>query len=264
MKKEIVNIALLISGSGSTARAVIVEAQKNNLAINPSVVIADRKAEGLSKANQLGIPTHLVAREKFKNKEEFGDALLALLINQYGVDFIMQCGWLSYTPKNVIEKFSKSIINQHPAPLDGIKSDFGGKGMYGERAIAARLLYLSLCCKEFGFSAEELWTEATTHFVTPVVDGGTLIRVERLDLTQILPEETLMLLANDDDLLIQFSQKIQKPLLILEHHNVIDTLRMVANGQSLGFERDKPLIVDNRIDILEEAKGKINKLYSKK
>jgi len=264
MKKDILNIAFLISGSGTTAQAAIEEAQKNDLAIKPAVVIADRPAPGLVRAECLGIPTELVIKSEFANNEDFGEALLALLVSKYDIDVVMQCGWLSFTPENVIERFPGNIINQHPASLDAGRPDFGGKGMYGLRAITARLLYLALCRREFGFDATEMWTEATTHFATRVIDGGQIIRTERLSLVEILPKPILVSWAVNDDLLIKFSKKVQAMLLPLEHHNIIETLRLVVAGKALGSKREQPLIVQDRIEFLEQAKKSAIKLYKEK
>ncbi|MBU0978226.1 MAG: formyltransferase family protein [Patescibacteria group bacterium] len=61
MKKHKPNTALLISGGGSTAEAIIKASQSGQLDIQPVVVIASlSQAGGLEKAQRLGVPTCVV------------------------------------------------------------------------------------------------------------------------------------------------------------------------------------------------------------
>lgn len=221
-------------------RAIIKAYQKGKLkGIEPVVVIADRaEAKGIEKAKRLGIKTLII------NPRE--DNLLNILKTS-NVGLVSQNGWLSLTPADVVKKYEGKIINQHPAPLDpGRGEDFGGKGMYGARAICARIAYCWL-------NESEFWTEATAHFVTEKYDEGDLIRVERMS----IPKRHRF----DDKELIRITYDTQKKLLPLEHKNVTESLKMFARGEVKGFRRGEALITRHNYPLLKKAKNLAIKLF---
>ncbi len=245
------NTAFLISGSGSTAQKVAIMCQNGELeGIKPVVVISSKpEADGLMKAKKLGIKTEVIQQRLFKSREAFGEGLLDLL-KENDVDLVAQLGWLPLTPLNVVEKYNKRIFNQHPAPLDPGRPDFGGKGMYGLRAHLAVLLYQQL-------TGIPLSTEATTHQVNQEYDQGEIIR--RVPMSIIRPDRIMNIeeiIGNPAILpqLLKSAEDIQKELLPIEHDNVIVTLRDYAKGKIPVFKREQPLIQENCITFLNEAK----------
>jgi len=245
-------LAILISGGGTTAEAIIKACQEKRLrGILPTIVISSRfDALGIQKAKNLGVKTIVISPKEFKSKKEFGKRLIRIL-KKYKIDLVSQNGWLPLTPKQVTEEYRGRIINQHPGPLDpGRKFDFGGKEMYGARVMCARLAYAWLT-KE-----KKPWTEATVHFANEQYDKGDLLRTEKMSLPplrgkfneQILKEKTL---------------ELQKQLLPLEHKNVIESLRMLAKGEVKGFRRKKPLIHKKNEKILLKAKEIAFRLFPK-
>lgn len=228
------NVAILISGGGTTMQAIIQACQSGELSgINPAVVIASRPdAGGILKAQALGIPTVLA-----------GDLLEFL--DKYQIDLVSQNGWLPLTPLEVINKYPSMIINQHPGPLDpGRGNDFGGQGMYGARVFCATLIYTQLTKQDFD-------TELTTHFVTKNFDEGDLIRVTKSTIKYI-PD-----LAD----FVSATQKLQSELLPLEHQNVIATLKLFQEGSVNGYRRSTPLIPTKNIPYLNQAKQLAIKLF---
>ena len=243
-----IRLAILISGGGTTAEAVIRACQSGELpGITPVVVITDREsAGGIEKAKALGIETVVV------NPKIEGELLKTL--QKYNVDLVSQNGWLALTPPDVVEFYSGKIINQHPGPLDpGRHADFGGRGMYGARVVCARNVYCWLTGTDF-------WTEAVTHFVTERFDEGDLIRVERMKMPERekIEEDQLKNLSSE---LIAETKKVQEQLLPLEHKNVIETLRMFAKGSAAGFRRQTPLIPDENKKYLDIAKQTAIELF---
>ena len=220
--------ALLISGSGTTAEAVIMACQSSELAgIEIVAVIASKSdAGGIEKAQNLGIPTHVVRVDD-----------LLVLLKKLRVQLVSQNGWLPLTPKEVVDEYEGMIVNQHPGPLDPGYADFGGKGMYGARVVAARLIYSQLVGGDF-------WTEATTHLVTEEFDRGLLLRTERLEFSPG---------ARTED--------IQQQLLLLEHKNVIETLKLFARGKAVGHGRKERLVEEKNLSFLDEAKRMAVKLF---
>ncbi|RJR16376.1 phosphoribosylglycinamide formyltransferase, partial [Candidatus Microgenomates bacterium] len=170
-------LAILISGSGSTASAIIAACQNSQLNLQPVLLISSNtQAAGLGKAQKLGVATQVVNPQESNSLKEFGEKLLAVL-KKHSVDLISQNGWLPKTPLNVVHAFENKISNQHPGPLDpNSPVDFGGMGMYGIRVIAARLLYIWL-------TRSYPWTESCVHLVTSEFDKGDVIRTERLVVT---------------------------------------------------------------------------------
>lgn len=233
-----VRVALLISGGGTTAEAVISACQRGFLkGIDPVVVISSRAdAPGIMRAKKLRIPT-LVAG---------ADALLRIL-QLFRVNVVSQNGWLPLTPPSVIRQYKGNIINQHPGPLDTGRPDFGGKGMYGKRVICARIAYAWLTGCDF-------WTEATTHIVTTEFDTGPAIRRVRMSIP----------LSASRRGIIRATNEVAAKLLPIEHANVIATLQMFAARKKLPeLRRRMPLILAKNINILLQAKRLAIELFPK-
>lgn len=242
--------ALLISGSGTTAQAIIKAVQSGKLqGIVPALVIASRPdAQGLEKARKLGVKTFVLERKSFASSKEFGRKLLEIL-RENDVELVSQNGWMVLTPANVVRAYQGRVINQHPAPLDpGRELDFGGKGMFGRRVMCARLAYLLL-------TGEKPWTEATVHLVTEEYDKGNLVKVSRMDIETLGPKTSIEALRRNPQSLISKTEKTQAELLPIEHQNVIEALRMFVKQESVqGYTREKPLIPPGNAQHLAEAK----------
>src|SRR5947207_526404 len=254
------NTAFFISGGGTTAQAVIQSAQHGELKnlIHPVVLVSSNpNAGGIQKAKDLGVPIEIIQKENYLDQQSFGNEILEIL-QKYQVDFISQNGWLPLTPKNIIEKFHKKIINQHPGSLDPGRPDFGGKGMYGARVICARIIYAIVTHEEHPY------TEATTHFVTEEFDKGNIIRVKRLEFSVLHKNIEILTIEQNNDLQLYIKHKtkeIQKQLLPLEYKNVIVTLVDIAKGNVPHFQRSEPLIPEKNKELLLQAKGLAIKLF---
>ena len=256
---EKIRTALLISGSGTTAEAVINKCQSGELeGIKPVVVISSKPdVDGLMKAKKLGIKTEVIQQRLFTSREAFGEGLLDLL-KENDVDLVAQLGWLPLTPLNVVEKYNKRIFNQHPAPLDPGRPDFGGKGMYGLRTHLALLLYKQL-------TGSQIDTEATTHWVDPNYDKGNIIRRVTMKINtpnRIMTIEEITDNPTIQQQLLESAGDIQKRLLPIEHDNVVSTLQGLAKGENLFFRREKPLVPEENIKCLDNAKDFAIKLLA--
>lgn len=253
-------IALLISGGGSTAQAVI-NATKNgklqNL-ITPAVVVSSRSdALGIQKAKELGVPVEIVRQKDYSSPEGFGQALCKVF-ETYNIEFISQNGWMAMTPINILEKFVNNIINQHPGPLDPGFADFGGKGMYGERVTCARLVYCILT------QDENPWTEATVQFVTEEYDKGALISVRELPFEKVdrrISQKDIVENISVQEFIKNKTKQIQQELLPLEHENVIETLYLLAQGKRPSFVRQERLVPEENLTILAFAKKMAIELF---
>lgn len=249
--KEKLRTAFLISGSGTTAEAVITKCQKGELkGIEPVIVISNKpQVEGLIRAQKLKIRTDIIQPELFSSPETFGNELLNLLhVNE--INLVAQLGWLPLTPLNVVKEYNNRLFNQHSAPLDPGRPDFGGKGMYGLRTHLAVLLYSQL-------TGIQLPIEATTHQVNQNYDQGEIIR--RVPMTILKPNKIMTIeeITNNPTIqkqLLKSAIDIQKKILPIEHNNVILTFQDYVNRIIPVFKRRQPLIPKNCVTFLEKAK----------
>ncbi|MGC9599398.1 MAG: formyltransferase family protein [Minisyncoccia bacterium] len=227
-------LAILASGGGTTAEAIVAAHHAGRLlGIVPACLIASRPDAGvMQKMERLGIPRKnifVIEPKKFSNEEEFGGAILKVLKEQ-AVDLVGQYGWMIKTPRNVIAAFRNAMINQHPGPLDPGRPDFGGKGMFGLRVHAARLLFVRSMGRDF-------WTEATAQRVAEQFDEGTVLKRTQL---AILP---------DDD-----PKSLAARLLPFEHETQIATLEDFMNGRVRELVRETPLVRKGEEVTLEDSK----------
>ncbi|RJQ27248.1 phosphoribosylglycinamide formyltransferase [Candidatus Parcubacteria bacterium] len=204
-------LATLISGGGTTMQEIIKACQSGEIPMNVACVVSSTPtAGGIEKARKLGIPEYdiiVVNPDDFRggdgqvDQESFGIQILKNL-RERGTTVVTQNGWLPLTPKVVIDEYPETMFNQHPGPVP----EFGGKGMYGRRVHAARLLFTRL-------TGRDSWTEAIAQRVHNEYDQGSVVKATRVD---ILPDDTV------DDL--------QQRVLPLEHRVQIDLLKDVASG----------------------------------
>ena len=153
------NIAVLVSGGGTNLQALI-DAQNSGILKSgkiTAVISSCSDAYALTRANNAGIPSYVVARKGCK-KEEFNLKLLEKL-DEVNCDLVILAGFMCILTDTVIKKYSNRIINVHPSLIPS----FCGDGFYG--------LHVHEAALEKGVKV----TGATVHFVNEVVDGGAII-----------------------------------------------------------------------------------------
>ncbi len=159
------NIACLISGSGTTLQNLINLQRKGTLPIDIKLVISSRPdAKGLQRAQSAGIPTQVVSRSLFHASRdadpESADSFskqISDAVRSAGVDLVCMGGFLSMWI--IPPDFEGRVMNIHPALLPL----FGGKGFYGELVYRA---VLDAGCKVTG---------CTVHFVDNSYDHGPIV-----------------------------------------------------------------------------------------
>ncbi len=224
-------LAILISGSGTTMAEIIKATQIGEVDLDIACVIASNsKAKGLEIACQLGInPERLkiISPLEFKeadgkvDRKAFGEALLQPL-KCFDATVVTQNGWLPLTPEHIIDEYEDAMFNQHPGPVP----EFGGKGMFGRRVHAARLLFVRMTKRDY-------WTEAIAQRVHRDFDQGAVVKSTRVD---ILSEDIV------DDL--------QQRVLPAEHQVQIDLLKDVASGNIKEVTRGEMLVRPGEEQIL--------------
>ena len=190
-------IAALISGGGSNLQSVIDAIEQGVLPAEIGLVVSDRPAAGLKRAEKHGIPSVLL------NRKEYGASLSRAIMEHIPEDtnLIILVGYLSILSADFIERWKGKIINIHPALLP----DFGGKGMYGmnvHRAVLKEGRDVSGC---------------TVHYVDSGVDTGDII----------LQKEVPVLSGDTPEVL-------QARILEKEHILIVESInKIIENRQQL-------------------------------
>ncbi len=226
-------VALLISGSGTTAQEIIRASKSGQLHVEPACVIASHMhAGGIKRALQEGVPRKdilIIRRRDYSSREAFGEVILEAC-RKRAIDVVGQYGWMEKTPANVIEVYSHMMINQHPGPLDPGRPDFGGKNMFGRRVHCARLWFVRRIQQDY-------WTEATAQRVAVEYDAGAILKIGRVE---IVPTDDVF--------------SLQERVLAQEHKIHIETLNDFVNGNIKEIVREKPLVSKEHEPLLVKAK----------
>lgn len=157
-------LALLVSGSGTNMQAIVDACKNGEIDGKIAVVISSNyEAYALVRAQGENIPNYVCAKKDYGSVEE-RDAEILRLLKRYDVDYVILAGYLGIVPVSIIKEYENRIVNIHPALLP----KFGGKNFYGMHVHTAVI------------EAGETESGATAHFVSEEVDGGPIIRQQKL------------------------------------------------------------------------------------
>src|SRR5215213_7076563 len=153
-----INLAVLVSGSGTTLQNLIERIGDGSLNARIALVIGSRpELLGLKRAADAKLVNFVVDRREFDEPATFSKQVFSLC-DDAGVDLVCLAGWLCLI--DVPATYAGRVMNIHPALLP---SPFGGKGMYGRRVHQA---VIDHGCKVSG---------CTVHFVDAQYDNGPII-----------------------------------------------------------------------------------------
>ncbi len=168
-----INLAVLLSGSGTTLQNILDTAAAGTLDARVSCVVSSREnAYGLERARKAGVPAAVVPRKSYDDPGSFSDAVWAE-IDKYPVDLVVLAGFMSLLV--IPPRFENRIMNVHPALIPA----FCGKGMYGAHVHTA---VLDLGAKVTG---------VTVHFVDNEYDNGPIILQRPVSVAEDDTPETL-------------------------------------------------------------------------
>lgn len=154
MKAPRKRVAILISGRGSNMTALIEAAKAPDYPAEIVGVISDRAdAHGLVAAAANGIPTSVVARRDFADKQAHDKAIDAALV-ALKAEVVALAGYMRILSAPLVQRWQGRMINIHPALLPSFK------GLDTHRRA------LDAGCRIHG---------CTVHFVTPEMDDGPII-----------------------------------------------------------------------------------------
>ena len=158
MPSSPLNLAVLVSGSGTTLQNLIDQITAGRLEARIGIVIGSRPdLLGLRRAADAKLMNFVVDRRSFADVAAFSKAVFTIC-DDAGVDLLVLAGWLCLL--EIPEKYAGRVMNIHPALLPG---PFGGKGMYGTKVHEAVIHH---GCKVSG---------CTVHFVDAHYDNGPII-----------------------------------------------------------------------------------------
>lgn len=152
-----IRIAIMASGNGSNAQALIDKAQ--SLAnIEIAAIISDHDKSYVVKRAEL-TKTPCIVAEKTGTQDEHEDIILNIL-KDLNIDWIFLAGYMRILSEDFVEKYPNKIINIHPSLLPF----FPGKNSY-----------------EDAFEAKLPKSGITIHYVDEGVDSGEIIIQESFE-----------------------------------------------------------------------------------
>ena len=149
-----IKVAIFASGSGTNAEEFF-NYFTSHLQIEISILYSNNPdAYALTRAAKFGIVT-----EVFNWKELHQSNVVKQSLESNAIDFIVLAGFMWLVPEKIIDKYTKHIINIHPALLP----KYGGKGMYGNHVHEAVI------------ASGDKQSGITIHYVNQHFDEGEII-----------------------------------------------------------------------------------------
>lgn len=150
--QKMTKIAILASGTGSNARAIIDHFRNSEIARVALVITNKEKAGVIDIAKSNNIPVEVVGNSELESR-------LLETLSEYRTDLVVLAGFLRKIPTDAIRAFEGKMVNIHPSLLP----KHGGKGMYGKRVHEAVL------------KDNDSETGITIHLVNENYDEGKVI-----------------------------------------------------------------------------------------
>ena len=147
-------IAILASGSGTNAQAMIDKAAQGTLDVSIALIVCNRPGAGvIARAEKAGIPCLVLDHKTFADRESF-DARMVQALRQAGAELVVLAGYMRLLTPVFLEAFAGKVINIHPALLPSFPGVHAG----------------SDAC-EYGVKI----SGCTVHFVEEKMDSGSVI-----------------------------------------------------------------------------------------
>lgn len=176
MKKEQINIAVLVSGGGTNLQALI-RAQEKGLLHSGRITLVISNNPGayaLTRAAKAGIESAVITRKDCGSQKAMEETITKTL-QDHQIGLIILAGFMSILSESFTKQFDHRIINVHPSLIPS----FCGEGYYGLRVHEAALAK--------GVKV----TGATVHFVNEIPDGGEIIMQKAVTIRDDDTPETL-------------------------------------------------------------------------
>jgi phosphoribosylglycinamide formyltransferase-1 len=170
-------IGILLSGHGrgTNMQALIDASREGRLPADIALVVSTSPgAPALERAEESGVPAHLLSAKRYPMQEAL-DAALIQAFEEARVDLICLAGYMRLLGPAFLAHFPGRVMNVHP----GLLPAFGGQGFYGRRVHEAVL--------ESGAKI----TGVTVHFVDEEYDHGPIILQRAVPVEEDDTPETL-------------------------------------------------------------------------
>ena len=202
-------IAIIASGSGSNAEAIMRKAKEGVLDVEVVCVISNRPGAGvLARANDYGVPAHVLDHTSFVTREAF-DAALVDMLRTYEPEYIALAGYMRLLTPIFLGAFPGRVLNIHPA----LSPSF--PGAHGQRD-----------AHEYGVKI----AGCTVHFVDEKMDHGAII------IQAAVPVPTG-----------ETVNELKARILALEHRVYPQALQWLAQGRLQCQGRHTTFLPDNHI-----------------
>lgn len=147
-------LAILASGNGTNAQAVVEAVRAGKIDAAIAVIITNRTDAGIiERARRFGLPIEILPSKGISDRRVYDSNLLELL-RRYEVDTVVLAGWMRILSDVMLTAYEGRMINLHPAILPSIP---GGTGIHDAYEYGVKL------------------AGCTVHLVSPVLDGGPII-----------------------------------------------------------------------------------------
>lgn len=149
-----VNVGVLVSGSGTNLQSIIDEIEAGRLDASIKVVVSNKPDSfALERARKHNIPVAVVRVKDFPQKEAF-DAEVLRILKEHGVELVVLAGFMRIITRVLLDSFHMRVMNIHPSLLPS----FPG-------------LEVQKAALEYGVK----FSGCTVHFVDDGVDTGPVI-----------------------------------------------------------------------------------------
>ena len=188
-------IAILGSGNGSNAQAILDAVAQGRLHARVVCVLSDVEAAPiLDRARRHGVPAEFVSAAPFRNKlDGEGEARYLARLTHHGTDVVALAGFMRILKQGMLQAYRNRIVNIHPALLPAFPGTESWKQAldYGAKVAGC-----------------------TVHFVDEGTDTGPVI------LQKVVP-------VLDDDTAASLHARIQ----VQEHVAFPEALQWLAEGR---------------------------------
>ena len=200
-------IAILISGRGSNMQRLVEICEQQLPTVEIVLVAGNKPCRGIDFAKGRGLPTALVDRQDYDNRQA-QESALASAINAASADWIFLAGYMAVLSAEFVKQYAGRILNIHPSLLPAFKG---------------------LDTHQRALDAEVPHHGASVHIVTAALDDGPVILQANLKISK---DET--------------AQTLAERVLGLEHQLLPFVLASLVTGK-LTISKGLPQWVDRKI-----------------
>lgn len=181
-----VPVGVCISGSGTNLQALIDAATEPGFPARIAVVVSNRKrAGGLVRAQEAGIPTVVLPHRRFADRAAF-DAALVEALRTHDVEWVALAGFMRIVTAVFLDAFPQRVINIHPSLLPAFP---GLDGQGQAHAAGVRIAGCTLHFVDEGTDTGPIIAQGATAVLpddTPADLGARILRLEHVLYPQVL------------------------------------------------------------------------------